>query len=109
MDSGKEFDTLMDSYHRLGKELDRLAEFILTEIEGEPSQNESAIDTAIRLLCKQIPLKAKGYEERHDYILDGGYGHDTGRCPSCNNHLKSFDNEIYCPYCGQKIDWSGDE
>lgn len=32
------------------KEIEKLADFILKNIEGEPSRNESAVDTAIRLL-----------------------------------------------------------
>lgn len=34
----------------LQKQIDRLAKFIMDEIPGEPSQNEGAVDTAIRLL-----------------------------------------------------------
>ena len=34
----------------LESQVDRLAKFILKEIPGEPSQNQGAIDTAIRLL-----------------------------------------------------------
>lgn len=30
----------------------RLARFILENVEGEPSMNEGAVDTAIRLLSK---------------------------------------------------------
>lgn len=36
----------------LDSQIDRLAKFIMEKIEGEPSQNEGAIDTAIRLLDK---------------------------------------------------------
>lgn len=32
------------------KEIERLADYILKNIEGEPSRNEGAVDTAIRLL-----------------------------------------------------------
>ena len=34
----------------LSGEIDRLARFIMDEIEGEPSEDEGAVDTAIRLL-----------------------------------------------------------
>lgn len=34
------------------REIDRLADFIMREIPGEPSRSESAVDVAIRLLSK---------------------------------------------------------
>jgi hypothetical protein len=27
-------------------------------------------------------------------------------CPACNKRLSEFDEFNYCPYCGQKLDWS---
>lgn len=41
-------ETGMDSPAK--QQIGRLAEFIMDEIEGEPSQPEGAVDTAIRLL-----------------------------------------------------------
>jgi hypothetical protein len=32
------------------EQVSRLAVFIMTEVPGEPSQNEGAVDTAIRLI-----------------------------------------------------------
>lgn len=37
-------------FESLGSQVERLARFIMEEIPGEPSQNEGAIDCAIRLL-----------------------------------------------------------
>ena len=37
----------------LESQLERLSNFILNEIPGEPSQNEGAIDTAIRIMKEQ--------------------------------------------------------
>lgn len=34
-------------------QVDRLAAFILAEVDGEPSQSEGAIDTAIRVIRRQ--------------------------------------------------------
>jgi len=31
-------------------EIDKLAKFILSEVPGEPSANQSAVDTAIRII-----------------------------------------------------------
>ena len=34
------------------EQIDKLANFIMSEIEGEPSQDEGAVDTAIRIIKK---------------------------------------------------------
>ena len=39
------------------EQIDKLAVFILTEVEGEPSENEGAVDTAIRLIRESIVLQ----------------------------------------------------
>ena len=41
------------------KQVSRLAEFIMMEVDGEPSKSEGAIDTAIRLLKKLPEHKTK--------------------------------------------------
>lgn len=28
------------------------------------------------------------------------------KCPTCDKGLNEFDRFDYCPYCGQKLDWS---
>ena len=69
----------------LESQVDRLAKFILAEIDGEPSQSEGAVDTAIRLLRERkhiIPgadavvtkesllAAAHAYEEAHRDAVD---------------------------------------
>lgn len=27
-------------------------------------------------------------------------------CPTCKRNLYVFDRFLYCPHCGQKLDWS---
>ena len=34
----------------LGSQIDRLADFIMRDVPGEPAENEGAIDTAIRIM-----------------------------------------------------------
>jgi len=38
------------------KQVDRLADYILSEVPGEPSQDQGAVDTAIRLISKAMEL-----------------------------------------------------
>ena len=46
----QEFDKLFKEHQRLSHQIDKLALFIIENIDGEPSKSEGAIDTAIRLL-----------------------------------------------------------
>ena len=48
----QEFDKLFTEHQKLAHQIDKLALFIIENIEGEPSKSEGAIDTAIRLLKK---------------------------------------------------------
>lgn len=34
----------------VNSQIDKLANFIMSEVEGEPSQNQGAVDTAIRII-----------------------------------------------------------
>jgi hypothetical protein len=45
----------------MSDQIDRLARFIMENVEGEPSQNEGAGDTAIRIL--ELEAKLTRYEE----------------------------------------------
>jgi len=38
------------------EQIDRLARFIMEEVPGEPSQDQSAVDTAIRLIRQAVKV-----------------------------------------------------
>ncbi len=41
------------------------------------------------------------------YISDGCQLQKCYKCPNCNQHIfHVWDDEMYCKYCGQHIDWS---
>lgn len=62
----RELSNLNEEFQSKAGQIDKLSEFILTSIPGEPSRNEGAVDTAIRLLKeRQNPDQA---EECPDYI-----------------------------------------
>ena len=59
--------------------------------DGTPDgQLMLALDMPIEALEKQIPKKKKKRNE----------------CPECGY---SYAFEEYCPYCGQALDWSGED
>jgi len=101
----EEFDKLFMAHQSLSHQIDKLALFIMENIEGEPSQNQGAIDTTIRLLEKQVPK------------IPEFASHDYYECSSCYTPIeeisfykkgkKKFKNPTYCFECGQKLDWEG--
>ena len=64
-----------------------------------------ALGLAIQALEKQMPKKVV---PRHIRKYDG---FDDGECPTCGNSVlrDGFSNDVYCDYCGQKLDWSDEE
>lgn len=54
------------------------------------------------LVNKETPMKVKN-RETLCYVYNEP--HYYGLCPRCNGALKN-NGVIYCPVCGQKVDWS---
>ena len=68
---------------------------------------------AIVALEKQIPKKPQYVDTRFRHhgrkISDGSSLDKCYKCPNCNSHIfHVFDSEECCIYCGQALDWSGD-
>ena len=70
-----------------------------------------AIDMAIEALEKQIPKKPT--KLTYKLLIDAGWIY---ACPNCKMacgenkyHLEATSDEMYCPSCGQAIDWSEEE
>ena len=90
------------------KQIDCLAEFIMKNIEGEPSKSEGAVECAIRLLEKQIAVRPLGFD-------DGGSEYYEGwvECPKCSESIPEYtlknETECYCLGCGQFLNWSEEE
>jgi hypothetical protein len=49
---------LQDRIDNSAAQIEKLADFILAKVPGEPSQNEGAVDTVIRVLSKFLDKKA---------------------------------------------------
>ena len=63
-----------------------------------------AVGLAINALEKQIP-EIPDYEG--DGYANGELIYDTWICPSCGRHYEiDYDHYVYCPECGQLIDWT---
>lgn len=69
-----------------------------------------SLSLAIQALENQIAKKpAFVYTRFRHYgkhISDGQSIDKCYKCPNCNSHVfHVFDDEKYCKYCGQKLDW----
>ena len=77
------------------------------EAIGTPEECKAAVE-------KQTAKKPEFVDTRFMYngkhISDGCQLQKCYKCPNCNHHIfHVWDNELYCKYCGQHIDWSDDE
>ena len=62
-----------------------------------------ALDMAIEALEKRIPKKPIAVDWSEEF--EGALIED--KCPICGNYVHCLEN--FCTYCGQSIDWSGDD
>ena len=58
-----------------------------------------AMRIAINAISKQIPQKVVRYFEI-DY---------SAECPACNGRIQAHTSHRNCKWCGQKLEWSGDD
>ena len=96
----------------------RMAEAVDTAIQAlEEVQQYRAIGTVEECreaVEKQTAKKPEFVDTRFMYngkhISDGCQLQKCYKCPNCNHHIfHVWDDELYCKYCGQHIDWSDDE
>lgn len=86
-----------------------LQEAIDIAIEAlEEVQKYRAIGTPEECQALKNRLTAKKVSLRHIRKFDG---FDDGECPTCGKSVsRDFDGaDIFCPDCGQKLDWSDEE
>lgn len=66
---------------------------------------EGYYNLTIEALEKQLTKKPNF--EGDGYAPNGTFVYDTWICPSCEGYYEvDYDDYVYCPQCGQKLDWS---
>ena len=84
--------------------IDDIAVSVLMEIEEQPTVFDAdKISAAISALDKQTPRKVIFVHPLQDND-NGDY-----MCPTCNygTVYNAYGHQsLFCPYCGQKLDWS---
>lgn len=57
---------------------------------------------AIEALEKQLPKKV---EYEGGFSNNGLVRYRMAKCPTCDRWYSNNDEVVYCPNCGQKLDW----
>lgn len=82
------------------KEAIKTIEAAKAEVEWNyPLDYAAAFEMAIEALEKRMPKKPV---TEKDKVI---FGIVCGRCPECDSAVYSTTN-LYCPNCGQALDWS---
>ena len=66
---------------------------LVSMIEAETKNESPAIERDIPVQPKLITATREDFD-------------DTFECPSCAKRFSSFDEFDFCPWCGQRLDWS---
>lgn len=74
-------------------------------------EHREFIELAIKSLEKENPRMVN---YGGDGYADGYMVYDMAECPACGNRIDEEDVDVwevakYCPECGQRIIWGGDE
>ena len=77
----------------LSRGIYRTTEFGLLVLEGGYNRVQAAIERDIPVQPKLITATREDFD-------------DTFECPSCAKRFSSFDEFDFCPWCGQRLDWS---
>lgn len=79
---------------------------IKEEWQKEYLKEAWACDYGAKTLEKQIPMRPNNVKTIFDF--SGKYYTTKGDCPCCGK-TEIHSNANYCPNCGQKLDWGGNE
>lgn len=75
---------------------------------GTPEECREAVE---KQTAKKPEFVDTRFMNNGKHISDGCQLQKCYKCPNCNQHIfHVWDDELYCKYCGQHIDWSdGDD
>jgi rubrerythrin len=75
------------------------------------NMTDDTIDAILEALNKQVPVKPALEQGSPSYYGSTGICRDYWVCPKCAEEVgRGNDKSLFCPNCGQAIDWNeGDE
>lgn len=72
------------------------------------SEKNEYINTLLELVNKETPMEVdKTTIRKEDMTGEGYYFLPFACCPNCKRDV--FEDDEYCPHCGQRLDWSDDD
>lgn len=95
-----------------GIDPDNVTEYI--KFEDNLMQRGYDLKRLLEMMEKQTAKRPEFVDTRFmnngKHISDGCQLQKCYKCPNCNQHIfHVWDDELYCKYCGQHIDWSDEE
>lgn len=74
---------------------------------GTPEECREAVE---KQTAKKPEFVDTRFMNNGKHISDGCQLQKCYKCPNCNQHIfHVWDDELYCKYCGQLLDWSDDD
>lgn len=55
--------------------------------------------------CDEVLQKLGKLEDKEEPKKVKKFAEHAGDCPNCDRIVRNY-NHSYCPYCGQRLDWS---
>ena len=100
----KKLSDLTKKCGTIGKVFDECAEYAAI---GTVEECREAVE---KQTAKKPEFVDTRFMNNGKHISDGCQLQKCYKCPNCNQHIfHVWDDELYCKYCGQKIDWRNEE
>lgn len=100
----KKLSDLTKKCGTIGKVFDECAEYAAI---GTVEECREAVE---KQTAKKPEFVDTRFMNNGKHISDGCQLQKCYKCPNCNQHIfHVWDDELYCKYCGQHIDWRDEE
>lgn len=100
----KKLSDLTKKCGTIGKVFDECAEYAAI---GTVEECREAVE---KQTAKRPEFVDTRFMNNGKHISDGCQLQKCYKCPNCNQHIfHVWDDELYCKYCGQHIDWSDED
>lgn len=94
----EQLSAIDEEYSKMAKELAELRKY---KCLGTLEEVRKAVE---KQMAKKPTYEGDGYAP------DGTFVWDEWLCPRCGSRFEvDYEEHDYCPYCGQRIDWSEEE
>ena len=100
----------LEQYQEIGTVEEIIHSAAIALVEQVALEKYQAIGTLEECKVAVEKMKPKKPELYGDGYADGEPVYDFYRCPNCEKEYEvEFEEHIYCPNCGQHLDWREEE